>query len=248
MSIRESMSEAMALAREGNYGRICERVSSRFYERWLAYGLRRDLKAEIAAPKARIPISVRELTFSDVPILFPRDEISLPRNEQKELDVRRAHLNAGIPTCYVAVDQQSGRACYFQWLMTDRDNEAIQRHFEGRFPLIARDEALLENAYTPVEYRGKGIMPAAMSMIAEKAIPLGKRYAITFVEHDNVPSLKGCRRAGFEPYLARHDSRFAGGLVRRRHFEKLPDGFRFSYELEKNGKITQSSSAAVVTR
>ena len=31
----------------------------------------------------------------------------------------------------------------------------------------------------------------------------GARWAITFVDEGNTPSLKGCERAGFAPYLRR---------------------------------------------
>ena len=44
-------------------------------------------------------------------------------------------------------------------------------------------------------------MPAAMSRIAEKGKELNVRWIITCVKTDNIPSLKGCLRSGFEPYL-----------------------------------------------
>ena len=66
---------------------------------------------------------------------------------------------------------------------------------------------------TPQAYRGRHIMPAAMARIAEKATALGARRVITFVADDNVPSLKGCARAGFAPVSARH--------LRRRLFRTI---------------------------
>ena len=40
-----------------------------------------------------------------------------------------------------------------------------------------------------------------MAQIAERGTDLGARWVITFVTVDNIPSLKGCQRAGFVPYL-----------------------------------------------
>jgi RimJ/RimL family protein N-acetyltransferase len=64
---------------------------------------------------------------------------------------------------------------------------------------------LLEGAYTPEAYRGKGIMGAAMAEIATRAAEHGARWVITFVDAHNEASLKGCVRAGFIPYLKRHE-------------------------------------------
>jgi len=58
------------------------------------------------------------------------------------------------------------------------EHERIQYFFKGRFPILANDEVLLENAYTPLDYRNKGIMPAAMALVAEKALENGARVCL----------------------------------------------------------------------
>ncbi len=88
-----------------------------------------------------------------------------------------------------------------------------------------QDEALLENAYTPVNYRGMGIMAAAMALIAERAAEFDARYVLTFVGVDNIASLKGCERAGFLPYLVRKQEQYCFNLVRKLAFEALPTTF-----------------------
>src|SRR4051812_36156385 len=98
-----------------------------------------------------------------------------------------------MPTCYVAADRRNDDPCFIQWLMGPKDNSKIQPFFgKGNFPILREDEALLENAYTPVQSRGQGIMAAAMARIAEHAAELGCRYVITFVGSENVVSLRGC--------------------------------------------------------
>jgi len=48
-------------------------------------------------------------------------------------------------------------------------------------------------------------MAAAMARIAERADQFGARWVLTFVDEGNAASLKGCARAGFVPYLRRHE-------------------------------------------
>jgi GNAT superfamily N-acetyltransferase len=193
------------------------------HQTWVSYGLRRDLSQEHAPPEAGIPLTIRELQERDIPELLDAASRLQGRKEQLEAAHRLAHLAEHIPTCYVAVDANTQRPCFMQWLMLADQNERIKRFFRGRFPLLRPDEALLENAYTPLEYRGKGIMSAAMSRIAEMARGYGCRYVITFVSKDNTASLKGCAKAGFHPFLVRRDSHVLFHLIRSRRFEPLAD-------------------------
>jgi GNAT superfamily N-acetyltransferase len=108
------------------------------------------------------------------------------------------------------------------------------------------DEALLEGAHTPVAYRGKGIMAEAMALIAERARDFGARYVLTFVEHDNVASLKGCKKAGFAPHLIRHDQVFLFHLLRRLRFEPFPTGSPLPYETAVIPKQVQPNLSAKI--
>jgi len=136
-------------------------------------------------------------------------------------------LREDIPTCYVAV-MQDDTPCYMQWLMGSEHNDVIQKRFNHAFPLLAPDEALLESAFTPEAYRGMGIMSYAMAHIAKKAENFKARWVITFVEKDNVPSLKGCKRAGFVPYLLRDVRWFL--FKRRITWIPLPKGSPYPFE------------------
>lgn len=59
-------------------------------------------------------------------------------------------------------------------------------------------------------------MPATMSRIAELAPSLGLTELITFVDHNNIPSLKGCAKAGFRPFLTRKDMSILSAFTSRR--------------------------------
>lgn len=181
--------------------KLRDRLDNRLYSTRTDLGLRRDLQVPFVAPQAKIPIAVREQRRDDVPALFDEPGRDLSRQEQGELSWRREVVELDISRCFVAVDQRTGTPCYMQWLIGPDQNGRIPEI--GSFPQLRPDEGLLENAYTPVPYRGLGIMPAAMALISERAADYGLHYVMTFVAHDNVASLKGCERAGFSPQLIR---------------------------------------------
>lgn len=220
LAIRNAAAVAWELWSERRFAEMARRGTGLLYATRLTLGLQRDLAAPCPTPTAKIPIEVRPLRETDLPHLFPEDRGALSRKERVELAARRFHLRAGIPTCYVALDRRTDTPCYMQWLMGASHNRVIQDTFPPRwFPELAPDEALLENAYTPAAYRGQGIMSCAMALIAERAVEIGARRVITFVENTNVPSLRGCTRAGFEPHLARIERRALLDTIRLRRFE-----------------------------
>jgi GNAT superfamily N-acetyltransferase len=197
------LSKARNLARfalDGHSKLALQAVSERLYGNDSSFGLRRDLSKAFQVPSAKLQIVVRPLRpEDDLAFLHSGgDEDSFTRFAQ----LRMIKLN--LPTCYVAVAPK-GDICFMQWLIPASENENIQANF-GSLPRLNPDEALFEGAYTVPAYRGQGIMASAMAQIAEKAKQFGARWAITFVGRDNEPSLKGCARAGFEPYLLRYQS------------------------------------------
>ena len=77
-------------------------------------------------------------------------------------------------------------------------------------------------------WSGRSARRGSLARIAEKAQGHGARRVITFVDHHNVPALKGCQRAGFSPYLIRVDR---WRLFRRRvTFRALPPKTPYPFE------------------
>jgi RimJ/RimL family protein N-acetyltransferase len=181
---------------------MVEKVRRKIYSNSMSFCLRRDLTQAFEAPAAKIPVIVRPAQDAEAANLFAPDAPGLSPDEIDDRIARWGLFEAGIPRCYVAIDQ-NGVPCYAQWLMSSADNDRIQEFFGGVFPILAPDEALLEGAFTPESHRGQGIMPRAMALIAERASDFGARYVITFVGEGNIPSLKGCQRSGFAPYRIR---------------------------------------------
>jgi GNAT superfamily N-acetyltransferase len=215
---------AFDLLTTGRFGELGEKLAHRMrasaYEIDESYGLRRDLRAAFTAPAAKIPITIREASARDAAVLFGDEAAELDPAASGDIAWRREIFAAGLPTCFVAVDTRTDTPCYVQWLMGASQNAQIKSI--GCFPTLGPDEALLENAFTPSRYRGMGIMPAAMALIAERASDLGANTVITFVHRDNVASLKGCERAGFSPYVMRRRARYCFNLIERVGFNPLP--------------------------
>jgi GNAT superfamily N-acetyltransferase len=178
-------------------------IRYRMYSDSTSIGLRRDLSLRLTKPTPKIPITVRPLAATDdLSVLEP--EPSMPAEEAMSRLIQRRLLRSGLRVCYVAI-APDGKPCYMQWVIPSTENSRARAIFGNLYPVLGPDEALLEGAYTPPAYRGKGIMSAGMAQIAETAIEQGARWAITFVDERNTASLKGCVRAGFAPYVKRHE-------------------------------------------
>lgn len=220
------LTNLVEVVRTGGLSAVWTKLKGRARSSTVSLGLQRDLDVPFAAPEAAIPIVVRRATPDEIASMLAIDDHGLTVDERRE---RRSLLESGLPRAYVAVTAE-GQPCYMQWLMTAADNDRIQRLFDGSFPWLNEDEALLECAYTPPAFRGLRIMPSAMARIAERAAEFGARRVLTFVVPGNVPSLKGCKRSGFVPHLLKRD----GWMLFRRRitFDRLPDGTPYPFDVK----------------
>src|ERR1700685_491200 len=182
----------LLVARSGKFAKLARELVKRVFSNSESYLLRRDLTVPFQASEAKQPIEVRPITDSDIPAMLA----ARPG--------RLLILRANIPTCYVAITA-SGEICYMQWLVEQSDLERFRPFFDGELGNLRQDEVLLEFAYTFEKFRGQKIMPAAMAAIAEKGLSSGARYAVTYVQKDNIAALKGCAAAGFSPYMIRDE-------------------------------------------
>lgn len=195
-----SFRNAWKLILGGHYSVLFQEFKNRLHSEYMSFGLQRDLNKPFEAPAAKIKLKIRPLKEEDIDVLLDNSGPILVN--PRTIANQRAIIEAKIPTCYVAATT-TDQPCYMQWLISFKDNDKIKTHFRGVFPPLKKDEALLEAAYCSPAYRGLRIMPAAMAQIAEKAALLNARWVNTFVDVTNIPSLKGCRRSGFEPYILR---------------------------------------------
>jgi hypothetical protein len=122
---------------------------------------------------------------------------------------RQSLCDAGVQTLYVAVDDE-GEPIYAQWLVRSNEQEALHRATHGLFPELGEGEALVEGAYTFVNFRRLGAMTDGMRQLLVRARDSGDRTVFTYVPEGNVPSLRGCASVGFVPDHLRLDTRRLG--------------------------------------
>lgn len=221
------MQEALRLLADGRSRVVLHAIRTRLRSDTVALGLRRDLTVPFKAPPAKLPLLVRPLEPADDLSMLNVDMADVAPDLVPARLAQRRLVEANIPTCWVAI-APDGKVCYMQWLIAPRENDRILAQWSDLFPQLSPDEALLEGAYTDAAYRGQGIMPHAMARIAEQAQAFGARWVNTFVGVGNVASLKGCKKAGFVPYVKRGESWRL--LQRGVHFAPLPEGTQYPFD------------------
>jgi hypothetical protein len=194
---------ALFLLRRGCWGTLMQEIRKVVNSDEVCYGFRRDLAEPFEPPKPVISIQLRPFRNTDAAHLFDLS-YACRQGGSAIMDCLHdlAFIEAGIPRCFVATTDE-GSPCYIQWLISHTTNDRLESHFKGYMPPLARDEVVLEGAFIPFRYRGKKIMPFAMARVAEKGKDVAARFAMTYVQDSNLPSIKGVLQAGFSPYVRR---------------------------------------------
>jgi hypothetical protein len=197
--------DVFRLVLSGNVKKAWWAIEYRMRSDSTSLGLRRDLRVPFTGPAAKIPFTVRPLSPSDDLSALDPDQPGISSEEMFWRLAQQRLLSSRLQTCYVAIGPD-GKPCFMQWVVLSTENDRLRSIFGNLYPTLAPDEALLEGAFTPDTSRGLGVMSAAMAQIAERAAEGGARWVITFVDQQNVASVKGCLRAGFSPYVTRNES------------------------------------------
>jgi hypothetical protein len=215
------------MARHGETAASIKEVCERIYSNETSMILRRDLAEHHRAPPPKIAVTLRGLQPQDFPLIIRERPRRLPM------------LFARIPSCYVAVTE-TGELAFMLWVIFNAEWARFGPYFKGRIhrPLQS-DECLFEFAYTFEKFRGKGVMGAALVMIAEQVVRErpAVRWAYNYIRQGNLASLKGCRNAGFRPYMKREEH--WRGMHLRQSFVRFDPGTRFPFE-----EVSQRSAIA----
>jgi hypothetical protein len=202
------LSRALELLRNVGPRELGRLVRLRIWSTDVSFGLRSDLDRLPETRAARTPVHMEPHD----PESFSGFEAELPRvsgGDAVEVAQRQGLCAAGVRTLYVAVDD-SDVPIYAQWLIRPDEQEALHRATNGIFPQLGEGEALVEGAYTFVDYRKFGAMADGMHQLLVRAREAGDRKVFTYVSLNNIPSLRGCANVGFVPDHLRHDMRRLG--------------------------------------
>lgn len=183
----------------------------RVWSSTISFGLSADLEELPAARPARIAVRM-EPTDTASFTGFDDEVERASGGGSVEVADRQELCAAGVATLYVAVDD-SNMPIYAQWLIRRHEQEALHRKAHGLFPQLEETQALLEGAYTFMNFRRLGVMADGMRQLLLEARDAGDRRVFTYVAEGNVPSLRGCANVGFVLDHVRQDRRRLG--VRR---------------------------------
>lgn len=192
-----------SLLLQGQVVVVLKEIRRRFYSDEIFYWLRRDLRESFKQPDTGIALRLRPLRNEDIPKLLDSNTKYGDYQQIRDRIERVLFLKSGISTCYVAVTQHDDQPCFMQWLIGPEENKNLHAYFKGSILSLAEDEVLLEFVLIPEKFRGRKIMPFAMSLVAEEGKRHGARWGITYVPDNNIPSLRGCLSAGFVPFLVK---------------------------------------------
>ena len=188
MSLSAKLKVMGTVTKESGPQELVRRLAKLIYSTSGYYVLRRDLTVPLVPrPVAKVPISVRPLEPRDMPQIIAESPSGL----------LLGILRTGLPQCYVALTKTQ-EVCFLQWLITVEQRERIRSVRFREMHAFNDDTVMLEFSYTFKRYRGLGIMAPAVAWVAEQ--DHRARWAVTYVDRTNIPSLRGCRRAGFYPY------------------------------------------------
>ena len=177
--------------------------------RWISsdaesFGFRRDYAVPHAPPEESVPnLRIAPLDKTLARKLF--DEPTLDGQDQLYLERRKAIWSQGFSGGYVAVDPD-GRPAYLQFYIPFAELDMVRSYWGGLFPDYGSDTLLVEGAWVPPEFRGRGLMAQGMyltSMAAKEANSEQVRYATTYVDAGNRGARVGCEAAGFALFQRR---------------------------------------------
>lgn len=161
-----------------------------------AYGFRRDLSVPSDPPPSKLPFTLQKMTKAQLQ-QFSR---LVPANPD-DVTVWLSHyrfMRANLDWCYIAL--VDGKEIGYIQAAMECDNPA---YFAYLMPKIQPNQALFEGVYVPHAFRGKGLNGPVMASICSELTRRGLREGITFIAPENIPSIRGALRAGFDFYLER---------------------------------------------
>jgi len=183
----------ISLVKQGELKFLWSGISKRIYSENVSYGLKRDLNVEIPTPPSLLKLSFRPYRDEDAPYF------ELDKNNHGILDKQ-------IDYCFVATKDDV--PVYRVWIMDASQNDKIKEFWGDSFPPLKSNEALVENSFTVPKYRGFGIMPYAMKIIAEKGLDFGVDTVIIYTAIDHIVSLRAGDYAGYHPFNLRKEKWF----------------------------------------
>jgi hypothetical protein len=204
----------------GYFGLIFRELRRRIYSDRYFLISAREVAVPLEIPEPKIKLSLRPLKPEDIPQLLNIDRKGMKDDEVLERIRLLRLLSAGLEECYV-VETEEGIPCHISWWITASQNPVLKKLFQGRILPLADDEVLVEGAFTLEAYQRLGILTWRRFQFLQKSLAVNTSRHISYIRHDNLPSLYFNKKEGFKLFLIRKDTwRF---FRQRFFFKALPE-------------------------
>ena len=199
-----------SLSRKAGRDLLLERAWQQFWLDKLFFGLRCDLAKLPPRQKAKMPVKMEPVDLQCYEA-FAAEFALVTGHDAVEVYARERLREAGVSGAHHTL-AANGESAFVQWLVLADAQDRLHSFQPGRYRHLGPDEALIEGAYTFTASRGKGLMIEGMGQLLVKAREAGAKTAWTYVALENLPSLRGCARVGFEPDHLRRNRRRLGAM------------------------------------
>jgi hypothetical protein len=193
-----------SLILNGYFGLIFREFRRRLYSDRYFLLLFREISLPDNIPEPKIHVTLRPMKPDDIHKLIYIDRKGMKDEDILERIRLLQILNSGIQECHVA-ETDRGVLCHISWWINSSQNQIIKKFFGGRVLPLAADEVLIEGSFTLETYQRLGIHKWRRLQFFEKSLAAGATRVINYVRHDNLPSLKSCRSAGYKLFMIRKD-------------------------------------------
>lgn len=209
----------------GGLGALLHQLRRQLYSREDFLRLEKNLKEDVQT-QCSLKYDLSLATEEEIKIVLEKAKTE-GKNSVHDLIQRYWFYQSGFHNCYIGRIDGTGDICHVTWLIFSDEEGIIQRNFKERLPTLASDECLLENVYTVVRYRGKGLMSSAIMKLSDLARERGCKRMITYVRKDNLASLKACQLAGFKICEDTYQLKFFFFTLMRHNSHKTKDGITY---------------------
>jgi hypothetical protein len=174
-------------------------LKGQIFHRYAFWGLQKNLQTNNAPVPCEVKYSLQLASEKDMQEMLEM-AVSEGRDSAYELIGRKLFYDSGFRDCYVARSVDTNELCFVQWMISQENCQGLDRGFRNMLPKLERQDLWMENSYTFKKYRGKKVYPSVLVDLAEIARNKGFKRILTYVREDNIASVKGCERAGFQAF------------------------------------------------
>lgn len=174
-------------------------LKGQIFHRYTFVGLQKNLHTNNVPVPCEVKYSLHVASEKDMQEMLEM-AVAEGRDSAYELIGRKLFYDSGFRDCYVARSVDAKELCFVQWMISQENYQGLGQGFRNMLPRLERQDIWMENSYTFKKYRGKKVYPSALVELAEIARNKGFERILTYVRADNIASIKGCERAGFQVF------------------------------------------------